>query len=382
MTPALTEIKQGSTPPKAMKVLIIALSGIGDALMFSPALSLLRQHYPEAQIDLLSMFKGVKELYDRNPDVNGVLHWDFLHRSPVATLFFLFRLRRYHYDVTISVYPQNRWPYNLICFLIGAHQRLGHDYDHVNLRSLNVLNNRRIREARNRHNVEENARLVELLGVQIPKDLPALKVQLTSEDNQEATEWLREHDIPESKFVVGFHAGSALFKKHIHKRWGAEKYTALGRRLAEQQNAVVLLFGGPEEYTLNGAINDAMGKGGHVVRVSSLATSAALIARCSVMVCNDAGLMHVASALSVPVVSVFAYTNPQWLYPWKTPHRVVRHNLDCSPCFYYSPRAVHCVWKEDQFRCVTHIEVDEVWQAVQDLQTEVKSTVRHSPSPD
>jgi heptosyltransferase-2 len=365
-----------------MKVLIIALSGIGDALMFSPALSLLRQRYPDAQINLLSMFKGVKELYDRNPDVNEVLHWDFLHRSPVSTLLFLFRLRRHRYDATISVYPQNRWPYNLICFLIGAGQRLGHDYDHVNGRSLNFLNNRRIRENRNRHNVEENARLVELLGVQIPEDLPALKVQMTSVDVRAAEDWLRERNIKESQLLVGFHAGSALFKKHIRKRWGADKYADLGRRLQEQQNAVVLLFGGPEEYDLNGHINEEMGGLGDVVRVPSLAVSAALIARCAVMVCNDAGLMHVASALGVPVVSVFAYTNPQWLYPWKTPHRVVRHDIQCSPCFYYSPKAVHCVWKEDQFRCITHIEVDEVWQAVEDLRAEVKQAASQSASTD
>lgn len=358
-----------------MSVLIIALSGIGDALMFSPALKLLRQQYPDAQIDLLSMFKGVKELYERNADVNEVLHWDFLRRSPFSSLLYLFRLRRRRYDATISVYPQNRWPYNLICFIIGARKRLGHDYDHVNKRSLNFLNNLRIREERRRHNVEENAKLVELLGVQLPVELPRLQVQLRPADEAEAEEWLRSRGIHGSRLLVGFHAGSALFKKHIHKRWTPEKFAALGRRLKEEQDAVILLFGGPEEYELNERINREMGGVGYVVQVPSLSTGASLIARCSLMVCNDAGLMHVASALHVPVVSIFAYTNPLGLYPWRTPHRLVRHNLECSPCFYYSPRAVHCVWKDDQFRCITHIGVDEVWQAVKGLQEEVKQKV-------
>ncbi|HEY6951222.1 MAG TPA: lipopolysaccharide heptosyltransferase II [Bacteroidota bacterium] len=356
-----------------MKVLIVALSGIGDALMFSPALALLRQRYPDAQVDLLSMFKGVKELYDRNPDVHEVMHWDFLHRSPLSSLLFLLRLRRNGYDATISVYPQNRWPYNLICFLIGAQQRLGHDYDHVNRRSLNFLNNRRIREQRDRHNVEENAKLVEMLGVRLPPDLPPLRIELTPADNAGALEWLRSQHLDEDRVLVGFHAGSALFKKHIRKRWASEKFSALGRLLMKQQRAAILLFGGPEEYALNEHINQEMGGEGYVVKVPSLSTGAALIARCSVMVCNDAGLMHVASALHVPVVSVFAYTNPTWLYPWKTAHRVVRRELECSPCFYYSPRSVHCVWKEDRFRCITHIEVDEVWKAVTDLQEEVRT---------
>ncbi len=356
-----------------MKILIIALSGIGDALMFTPALALLRKQFPDATIDLLSMFKGVKELYDRNLNVNTVIHWDFLHRSPLSSLAFLLRLRG-HYDVTISVYPQNRWPYNLICFLIGARKRLGHDYEHVNTRSLNLLNNIRIREEYTRHNVEENATLVRRLGVELPSDLPPLEVDLKPEDRTGATEWLHAQGLERSELLVGFHAGSALFKKHIHKRWAPEKFAELGARLKNHLNADVLLLGGPEEYELNDRINLAMGGIGHVVKVPSLAVGAALIARCRLMVCNDAGLMHVASALHVPVVSIFAYTNPLGLYPWKTPHRLVRHNLQCSPCFYYSPRPVRCIWKEDKFRCITRIEVDEVWTAAVGLLEEVKKT--------
>lgn len=351
-----------------MKVLIIALSGIGDALMFSPALRLLRRQHPDARVELLSMFTGVKELYDRNPDVNEVVHWDFLHRSPFSSLLFLFRLRRRRYDASISVYPQNRWPYNLIARIIGAPRRLGHDYDHVNTRSLNFLNNLRLHEEHHRHNVEENAKLVELLGVNLPSELSPLQLTLRADDEAEANQWLQSHGISPSQMLVGFHAGSALFKKHIHKRWAPEKFAALGQKLRKEQNAVVLLFGGPEEYKLNDRINRDMGGVGYVVKLPSLSASAALIARCKVMICNDAGLMHVASALRVPVVSIFAYTNPRGLYPWKTPHRVVRRELDCSPCFYYSPRPVRCVWSDDQFRCITHIEVEEVWRAVRELQ--------------
>ena len=356
-----------------MKVLIIALSGIGDALMFSPALRLLRRQHPDARIELLSMFTGVKELYERNKDIDEVIHWDFLHRVPLSSLLFLFRLRRRGYTVSICVYPQNRWPYNLIAFIVGASRRLGHDYDHVNTRSLNFLNNLRIREEPRGHNVEQNAKLVEQLGVKLPEELPPLQVMLKPEDQEEADDWMRSRAISSSHVLVGFHAGSALFKKHIHKRWAPEKFALLGKRLQKEQGATVLLFGGPEEYRLNEEINREMGNVGHVVKVSTLSSSAALIARCNVMICNDAGLMHVASALHVPVVSIFAYTNPLGLYPWQTPHRVVRHEMDCSPCFYYSPRPVRCVWSEDQFRCIRHVEVDEVWQAVRGLQEEEKT---------
>ena len=60
-----------------MKILILALSGIGDALMFTPALKLLRQSLPSAQIDALVMYQGTKEIYKASPNLNKVIHFDF-----------------------------------------------------------------------------------------------------------------------------------------------------------------------------------------------------------------------------------------------------------------------------------------------------------------
>lgn len=346
---------------KLHSILTVALSGIGDALMFSPALRLLREKYPETQIDILCMFKGVEELYKRNPDISNVLYWDFLSSSIPSSFSYLLKLRG-KYDATISVYPQNRWEYNSICFLIGAKYRLGHIYNHLNAYSLSFLNNHRIHELDSRHNVEENIELVKLLGVNIPQQLPPLQVHLTNEDIEQGNDWLASQNLSHS-LLVGFHAGSAEFKNHINRRWAPEKYAELGLRLIREKNASILLFGGSDEYALNEKINSAMENKGVIVKTPFMLT-AALMSQCKLFVCNDTGLMHLAAGLQLPIVTIFAYTNPSYVYPWKTRTTMVRHPLECSPCFYYSPRPVRCRWKEDRFRCITHIEVDEVWNAV------------------
>ena len=63
-----------------MKILILALSGIGDALMFTPALKLLRQSLPSAQIDTLAMYKGTQEIFNSNPHINKVIYFDFIFK--------------------------------------------------------------------------------------------------------------------------------------------------------------------------------------------------------------------------------------------------------------------------------------------------------------
>jgi heptosyltransferase-2 len=359
-----TSTEAGVRPaPGPRTVLFIALSGIGDALMASPAIRLLRQQDPGVQVDLLCMFQGVEDLYRRNPDVRNVLKWDFLHASPFASLKFVFSLRG-RYDASVSVYPQNRWPYNLIGFLIGAPRRLGHDYDHVNIRSLNWLNNRRIQEDAKAHNVEENVRLMELVGVPRPAEIPPMTVNLRDEDRKAADDWLAANGLTGRPAFVGIHAGSAEFKNQAKRRWSVEKYGALCRKLIDERGATVLLFGGKDELKLNQAVNAAMGNAGHIVQAPFM-TTAALMSRCRLFVCNDTGLMHLAAGLQLPIVTIFAFTNPNYVYPWKTRYEMVRHDLECSPCFYYSPRSAQCKWKEDQYRCVTRIEVEEVWGAVE-----------------
>ena len=143
-----------------MKILILALSGIGDALMFTPALKLMRSHLPDAQIDALVMFKAVKDMYDRSPHLNNVLHFDFMKEGSAASLMYMLKLRG-KYDASINVYPSNRKEYNVINFLTGAKQKAGVRYLRKDKENFGPLNNVRVTEDDFQHNVVTNIKLVE-----------------------------------------------------------------------------------------------------------------------------------------------------------------------------------------------------------------------------
>jgi lipopolysaccharide heptosyltransferase II len=347
-----------------MKILVLALSGIGDALMFTPAAELMRKKLPNARIDALVMFKGVKEMYDRNPDFNSVLYFDFLKEGALRSFKYVMGLRR-RYDISINVYPSNRKEYNIINFLIGSKKRAAVKYLRKDSQNLGELNNIRVLENDLTHNVQTNIELVEKLLNENFNEEPPLKFPLMEEDKDFALKFLSDNKIENSDILIGFHPGSAILKNHIKRRWEPEKFAELGKLFIKQEKSKILIFGGPEENELKRKIKGLIdSESSFLVESASLTESAALMEKCSVFVSNDSSLMHIASALKLKVVAILGPTNPHYIHPWKTEHNVVRLNLDCSPCFIYSPRPLICFRDDVLFKCIKELPVDMVYQAV------------------
>ena len=347
-----------------MKILVLALSGIGDALMFTPALKLLRQSLPSAQIDALVMFKGTKEIYETNPDFIKVIHFDFLKEGAANSLKFVLGLRN-KYDATINVYPSNRKEYNLISFLIGAKKRVGVEYLRMNSQNLGWLNNVTVLENDKTHNAQTNIKLIEkLLNKKFDKE-PEMQISLSDDDKTFAESFLKGKNILEKDFVVGFHPGCATLKNHIKRRWEPEKFAELGKKLIKEKNAKLFLFGGPEEEELKSSINKTIdSENSYVIKTEKFLQSIAIMKRCDVFVTNDSALMHVASALGLKVIAIIGPTNPHYIHPWKTEHKIVSLNLDCAPCFFYSPKPLICSRTDVQFKCIKELEIDMVWNNI------------------
>ena len=347
-----------------MKILILALSGIGDALMFTPALRLLRESQPTVQIDALVMFKGTNEVYQTNPNLNSIIHFDFLKEGAVKSLKFILGLRK-KYDATISVYPSNRKEYNVINFLLGAKQRAGVEYIRANKQNLGWLNNVTVLENDETHNVQTNIKLVEKLLNKKFDEEPAMEIYLAEDHKNFASDFLEINSIKENDFVVGFHPGCATFKNHIKRRWEPEKFAELGKKLINEKNAKIFLFGGLEEDELKSSINAMIdSEKSYVIKTEKLMQSIAIMKRCNVFVTNDSALMHVASALGLNVIAIIGPTNQHYIRPWKTEHKIVSLNLDCAPCFFYSPKPLTCSRTDVQFKCIKELDVEMVWNKI------------------
>lgn len=358
-----------------MKILILALSGIGDALMFTPALRLLKQEIPQSEIDVMVMFGGAKEIFKNNPVINKVINFNFLKEGVIKSLRFVLSLRG-KYDVTINVYPSNRKEYNLISFLIGAKKRVAARYLRMNAENLGWLNNLTVEENDLIHNVQTNIRIIEkLIGKEINvKSDNELKLQIffSDDDLAFAQNYLNEKNITGNDFIIGFHPGCATLKNHIKRRWEPEKFSILATKLIEKYSAKILIFGGPEESELKKEVRQNItSENVVVVDTETLLQSSAVMKRCNLFITNDSALMHIAAALQLPVVAIIGPTNINYIHPWNTKYKIASLNLECSPCFFYSPKPLTCKRDDIKFKCIKELSVENVFDRVTEMISEI-----------
>jgi len=351
------------------RILIISLGGAGDVLMMTPMLRHLHEVYPQVEVDVLTMQGAVAcDVLRGNPCVHEHLHYDFMRASRASSLALCRRLRRRRYDVSFTVMPQNRLEYNLVTWLIGARVRIGFDFMiHCGAGGRPFLT-KRISE-RKEHLVENNIRLlIEGLGVPsrgVPGDL---ELSISEESFRFAEQFLTVQNLT-GRRLIGMHAGSGTTKNLVLRRWAPEKWADLCRLIAQDENAVILLFGGPDERTLREQIiHKASLSPGRIVeaKTATVLDSAALIARLDGFVCCDTLLTHVAAAMKTPQVVIMGPTPHESVAPWHAPHRIVRTGIPCSPCYGYSRYGIRCT-NPVRLQCLMELTAVAVHGALTEL---------------
>lgn len=351
-----------------MKLLVISLAGIGDTLFATPLIHELREHFPDATLDALVLWRGARDLLETNPHLNRVHQRNLLADSPLAALRFLLRLRRERYDISFNTHPQSRVHYRLVAGIIGARTRISHRYDNASLLD-SLLTDRALPQDYSRHAIENNLALLGLLGLEPRLSAHSYEVFLTDEDRQWADRFLAEHQLAD-KPLLGIHVGSGGTKNLAWRRWPLDRYIELIRRLtAKRPDLRVLLFGGPEEQADHARVL-AQTDARQVLQpqTENLRQAAALLRHCRAFLSVDTALMHLAAAMRVPGQVVIE--TPTWnkpIEPHGNPFVLVRNpalggrNLQ----FYrYDGRGIRGT-REQITRIMASVTVDAVQSALE-----------------
>jgi len=138
---------------------------------------------------------------------------------------------------------------------------------------------------------------------------------------------------------VAIHPGS----KDAFKRWPAENFASLGRRLKELLPCEILVTGSDAERDLIKQVASQI-QGAHIVEPGlSLRKFGALLNQMDLLVTNDTGPLHLATALKRPVLGIYSSTDPALCGPYKTAHSVaLSKKPTCRPCLKRSCRSPFC----------------------------------------
>ncbi len=350
------------------RILVFAYHGLGNFIMYTPALRELRARYPDARIDLqVGNDTGCEEvlegsgLFDNIYNLrysDGLLAWVNRARE----------IRETRYDMIINEFHSHSWRLALLVAASGSPWRVGHvtspGWSHRFSRFSFVFNIP-VAMREDEHEVERYLDLVAAAGAARTSQSQARPfVYLAEGDRQFARRFFNASALQDAPTIIGVQPGTSATMRW--KQWPLERYRELIERILEETlEARIVLFGSAGEKEMIEGL--ARGLGSRVTVAAGKTTVkqvAALIEKCDMLICNDSGLMHVAVAVGTPVVAIYGPTDIRRTAPLGDEHTVIRHELPCSPCFRLEgDEQIHLCPHHD---CLMTITTDEVFQAAAD----------------
>ncbi|RLG13732.1 hypothetical protein DRN69_05110 [Candidatus Pacearchaeota archaeon] len=345
------------------KILVISLSGIGNTILFTPFLNSLRENYPQTEIDFLTLNQGMADVVSGSNLVDNIF---VLSKKPFRILKTIWRLRKKHYDYSVTAFPSNKWQFNMLAFLIGAKNRITHKYKCCRLRTLSFLQNKKIPAIEGIHDVEQNMNLLKVFGINPENEERKLTFSISEEDKKFAEDFLRQNCL-ENKFLVGIHPGCN--KDNKYRRWPKEYFVKLINYLTEKEKNSLLFFG-PDEVEeviwIHNNINDKSKV--FLIGEKNLKNVGALIAKCKVFISTDSGLGHGATALRIPTLAIFGPAQVLRTSPYGKYGHYISLNLPCSPCLKYPFHSTSSKIKCNRnFECLRNIKVEDVINKINEI---------------
>lgn len=293
------------------RVLVRAPNWIGDVVLSLPAVRDLRRNFPEARIEVLAR-PWVADLYGAVGEIDGIRRSAGVRTDAEAV--------RRAFDAAVLL--TNSFGSALATLLARIPERWGYATDG---RGLLLTRRARVPEAiRGRSQVYYYRAMLAGVGLQVSAS-PDVSLRCPEAWAARGAQILGEGD------WIGLNPGATYGSA---KQWLPERYAAVADRVARESGAQVAILGSAGERPLAERVAAAMGTKPRVLcGETGITELVGVLARLRLLVTNDSGPMHLASALGVPLVAIFGSTDWRETAPaGPGPHRLVREQVDCAPC--------------------------------------------------
>lgn len=332
-------------PDTIRKILIRSVNWIGDAVMTTPAIAVIREQFPNAEITILAN-ELVSRLFLHHPGIDNIITFyrHGKHSGVAGRIRLAKELRSRAFDLAV-IFP-NSFDSALVPWLAGIPARIGKCSDGRTL----LLNGRydAAQKPAVCHEVDYYLHLLQFFGISGSKT--PLHLFTTPEEESRAAALLTEQGIQADDFLLGINPGASYGSA---KRWYPDRFAQVASQLSAKWSAKIVIFGGPGETAIAADIEKRLeGTAVNFAGKTSVRELMALIKRCNFLITNDSGPMHIAAAFDVPLVAIFGSTDHTGTSPYSSKAVVVRSAVECAPCKLRECPTDH--------RCMLAVSVDDV----------------------
>ena len=336
----LSRYKRGIfVPPneslKPFRIVIRSPNWLGDSVMAVPAVRAIKAGRPDAHITIAAP-ERIAPVWKLIPEVDEVLP------IPGRSVFGTARVLRRKAPFDVAILFPNSLRTALEVWLARIPRRVGFR-GHRRSWLLNQIIRERDEPGPIEHQAAHYLRIARATGAPIQSG-----VTLPNERRTPVAGAL-----PKIGLCPGAEYGPA-------KRWFPERFAETAAAVSAQVPAHWILFGTKKDEEIGRTIAATLGeKCLNRIGETTLEELIAELRECQVLLTNDTGTMHLATLLNVPVVAIFGSTEPRLTGPLGEGHIVLRHQVECSPCFLRECPI--------DFRCMKAVTVEETVNALQSV---------------
>lgn len=326
---------------KAKKILVIRFSSLGDILLTTPFLRVLHKKQNSAKIDFLvktSFIDAVK----LNPNIDEIFSW----QTEAELKNVVKELKKDDYDLVIDL--QNNFRSKKVVTKLG---KTSFSFQKPNIKKF-LLVNFKLNLLKDEKSIPQ--RYVEVVP-ELEIDDKGLELFLPSDLTSE---------LKSEKEIIGFAPGAF----HYTKRWPIEYFAELGNKLTKD-GFTIAIFGGNSDREICNDLQSRIENSIDLSNDNELFKTAVEMKKCKFVVCNDSGLMHTATSVGTPVVSIFGSTVTEFGFsPFGVNNLIIENNnLSCRPCSHIGKSSC----KKKHFKCMLELTPQLVDSQIKDFMREL-----------
>lgn len=307
------------------RLLVVGPSWVGDMVMSQVLYRLLAQTRPGVQIDVLAPAWS-EPILARMPEVSRALSKRIGHGEPALGRRWKLGRSLRGEGYTQAILLPNSFKSALIPWLARIPRRTGWrgEWRYGLLNDLRVLDERALPLM-----VQQFAALGLEPGAVLPEPLPVPQLVV---DAQQARDCRARFGLDAQRPILALCPGAEFGGA---KRWPGEYFAELARDYLAR-GWQVALYGSANDQPVTAGIAAACAGAGPCFDLAGrtqLAEAVDMLSLSAAVVSNDSGLMHIAAALSRPLVVVYGATSPGFTPPLNSNSAVLVSDIDCAPCF-------------------------------------------------